>query len=219
MKWKSEAEALESWQDAVKTLGISAPTTWIHPGEIAQALNAFPHDGVDVLLPSGGDALFSGAAVAWEEGFVDVGLTGAVALVWPIRLIYDSVNDDPRWSYLRLECARYTYHADMVFRHASMELPRPAPPSTGGEFPMELFEEVTRKSRHLQNPSGLTFLYHGLFLFLPRGSGCLRELLPRETGHIRMSAEELKSFVEQLAAEKTGRAGQQPIEIEYPTNT
>lgn len=100
-------------QDWMKILSNIFPVSipdhaeWIDLTAIIRILNAIGSitSSNHIHLPTGGGLDVKSAALSEEEGSIEILTDGAVQIVKPIKLSFESFNGQPEWNYFVLEAA------------------------------------------------------------------------------------------------------------------
>jgi serine/threonine-protein kinase len=145
------------WKDALHKLfpfAVPARATWHRIDAIVRVLNNIGSiRGLSTLIfPDGGRTDFGRIVRSECDGdYIELCADDAI-VVKPSRLIFESLSDDPRWSYFRLECIEADPRKD---RPVLEELRLEEGMDIGGTKPMELSaSEETPYTGELLRESG-----------------------------------------------------------------
>lgn len=196
-----EYNALQ-WKEILQKLFPSAVpcrAKWEHTDDIIAVLNILGEtSGLNHLFfPSGGGLdLERAVRCEREPGCIELITNGCFNIVKPIRLLFESFNDDPQWNYFRLETgglAPTGVHPNLRRDRLYEELTE-----VGGEFyaSRSCWDDNEYDGKPLPDNSRVLMRYfRGAFVIFQKTSIYNRIPATYDARHNKMGADEFRAYI------------------------
>jgi len=200
------------WRETLQKLFPHAVPTrakWEHMDEIIAVLNVLGESsGLNHLFfPSGGGLdLERAVRCEREPGCIELITNGCINIVKPIRLQFESFDDDPQWNYFRLETGELDptdVYPDRVGDWLYEELTE-----VGGEFyaSRSCWDENQYSGKPLPDHSRVLMRYfRGAFVIFQKTSIYNRISATYDARHNKMGTDEFRAYIANGVAHVKGQ--------------